>query len=84
MSVGALSVLTIELSLTGSTGRIEFIDQAFERLHRHIVLIGTKQELTGRVRRIGLDIGLCLGDGHHADGHTDAHPKDAFEHHSPF
>ena len=62
VSVGALDVLTVELSLAGSTGGIELVDQPFECFHRHIVLIGAKQELACRIRRIGLDIGLCLGD----------------------
>lgn len=60
VSVGALDVLTVELSLAGSTGGIELVDQPFECFHRHIVLIGAKQELACRIRRIGLDIGLCL------------------------
>ena len=45
VSVGALDVLTVELSLAGSTGGIELVDQPFECFHRHIVLIGAKQEL---------------------------------------
>ena len=84
VSVVALDVLTVELSLAGSTGGIELVDQPFECFHRHIVLIGAKQELACRIRRIGLDIGLCLGDGNDSDGHADADPEDAFEHHSPF
>ena len=80
MSVGALDVLTVELSLAGSTGGIELVDQPFECFHRHIVLIGAKQELACRI----LDIGLCLGDVNDSDGHADADPEDAFEHHSPF
>ena len=36
---GAVDVMLVELSLAGSAGGVELVDQAFQRPHAHMVLI---------------------------------------------
>lgn len=60
---GAVDVMLVELSLAGSAGGVELVDQAFQRPHAHMVLIRAEHERSCGVRGVGLDVGLGFDDG---------------------
>ena len=86
LRLGALQlvdVTVVELRFARAAHLRELIDEAFERAHAHVLLIGTQQELTRLVGRVGFHIRLGLADGDDSGDHTEPHPEQTFEHHSP-